>query len=104
MKLRNTVAATLVSVAILGMSGAAFAKGPDQIMQQHPPKMEQKASNKAGHKQVAPQKHKVRFIRVKSGDSLSKIAVKYRTSVSHLKRLNHLRSDKIYAGQRLRIS
>jgi LysM repeat protein len=39
---------------------------------------------------------------VKSGDTLSGIAQKYRTSVSNLMRMNGLKSDKIQAGQRLK--
>ena len=42
--------------------------------------------------------------RVKSGDTLGKIARKYGTSVSRLKAWNGLKSDRIYAGQRLRVS
>jgi len=39
--------------------------------------------------------------RVKRGDTLSKIAKKFNTTVRTLKRLNHLRSSKIRVGQRL---
>ena len=37
------------------------------------------------------------------GDTLSEIAVSYRTSVKKIKRWNGLRSDRIYAGQKLKI-
>src|SRR5699024_7529301 len=40
---------------------------------------------------------------VKSGDTISHIARKYRTSVSELKKLNHLKSDLIYVGQNLKV-
>ncbi|MEO8197670.1 MAG: LysM peptidoglycan-binding domain-containing protein [Thermoanaerobaculia bacterium] len=41
--------------------------------------------------------------RVRSGDTLSGIATRYRTSVSALKAANNLRSDRLSLGQRLRI-
>ncbi|MBU8706915.1 LysM peptidoglycan-binding domain-containing protein [Virgibacillus pantothenticus] len=40
---------------------------------------------------------------VKSGDTLSEIAAKYKVSVSNLKRWNNLRSDLIVVGQKLSI-
>ncbi|MCD4829095.1 MAG: LysM peptidoglycan-binding domain-containing protein [Candidatus Cloacimonetes bacterium] len=40
---------------------------------------------------------------VRRGDTLSGIALKYRTTVSRIKALNGLRSDVIYVGQRLRL-
>lgn len=43
------------------------------------------------------------YYTVRSGDCLSKIASRYRTSVSRLKQLNGLRSDFLRIGQRLRI-
>jgi LysM repeat protein len=42
--------------------------------------------------------------KVKSGDTLSAIAKKYKTSVSQLKKINHLKSDRIYVGQVLKVS
>ena len=44
---------------------------------------------------------KNKFHTVKKGDNLSVIAVKYRTSVSVLKKLNKLKSDKLQIGQKL---
>lgn len=44
-----------------------------------------------------------KIYRVKSGDSLSRIAQKYRVSVAQIKRWNHLRSDFLRIGQRLKI-
>lgn len=41
--------------------------------------------------------------KVKSGDTLSAIALRYRTSVTAIKRLNNLRSDRIDIGQILKI-
>jgi LysM repeat protein len=45
-----------------------------------------------------PQYHKVR-----KGETLGGIAIKYHTTVSKIKKLNHLRSDFIRDGQRLRV-
>jgi LysM repeat protein len=41
--------------------------------------------------------------KVKSGDSLSVIARKYHTSISTIKRINHMKSDMIQIGQILKI-
>ncbi|MFS0781971.1 LysM peptidoglycan-binding domain-containing protein [Bacillus sp. 1P06AnD] len=41
---------------------------------------------------------------VKKGDTLSAIAIAYKTTVSQLKQLNHLQSDTILIGQKLHIS
>ena len=40
---------------------------------------------------------------VRSGDTLSEIAMVYRTSVNKIKKWNGLRSDRIYPGQKLKI-
>ena len=49
----------------------------------------------AGSKQV--------YHTVRSGDTLSEIAMAYRTSVKKIKKWNGLRSDRIYTGQKLKI-
>ena len=43
------------------------------------------------------------YYRVRKGDNLGRIAIKYHTTVSKIKKLNHLRSDFIREGQRLRV-
>lgn len=43
------------------------------------------------------------FHTVRSGETLSSIAKKYKVTVGHLKRANNLRSDRIPVGKRLRI-
>ncbi len=43
------------------------------------------------------------FHTVKKGDSLYKIARKYKTTISKIKNLNNLRSNTIYPGQKLRL-
>jgi len=52
-----------------------------------------------------PQKYKVNWTKhkIKSGDSLSRIAQKYKTSVKAVKRLNGLRNNRIRAGKTLLI-
>ncbi|WP_033007499.1 LysM peptidoglycan-binding domain-containing protein, partial [Geobacillus sp. FW23] len=42
------------------------------------------------------------YYQVKKGDT-SKIAKQYHTTVASLKLLNHLKSDAIYAGERLKV-
>ncbi len=42
-----------------------------------------------------------RYYVVRKGDTLCKISRRYRVSVEVIKRANHLRSDRIYVGQRL---
>ena len=49
-----------------------------------------------------PQPSKV-YYTVKRGDTLSGIALKYRTSVRKIKKWNGLRSNKIRIGQKLQI-
>ena len=46
---------------------------------------------------------KVHYHRVRSGQTLSHIALKYRVSVASLKRWNGLKTSQIRAGQRLKI-
>lgn len=41
--------------------------------------------------------------RVKKGESLSRIAKKYKTTVSKMKKLNRLKKDTIHVGQRLKV-
>jgi hypothetical protein len=53
------------------------------------------------HKNSVPSKN--RKHKVKAGDSLGKIALKYHTTVSKLKKANGLRSDMIRIGQVLKI-
>ena len=56
---------------------------------------------------VQPDKPKpqtsAQYYKVRKGDNLGKIAAKYHTTVSKIKKLNHLRSDFIREGQRLRV-
>jgi len=50
-----------------------------------------------------PQKYKYITYRVKRGDSLLKIAKRFRVSVKQIKRINRLRGNTIYVGQKLKI-
>ena len=56
---------------------------------------------------VQPEKPKpqtsAQYYKVRKGDNLGRIAAKYHTTVSKIKKLNHLRSDFIREGQRLRV-
>ena len=60
------------------------------------PKNKDKSANS---KTVTPNKNK--SYTVKKGDSLSEIAAKYKISVSQLKKVNKLKSDKLQIGQKL---
>ena len=55
---------------------------------------------------AAPQQDQknVSVYTIKSGDTLSKIAAQFSTTVSQLKALNNLTSDRIYAGKTLKVS
>jgi LysM repeat protein len=60
------------------------------------PKVDQK-------KEVKKKNTSTRKYKVKSGETLSEIAEKHRTSVSKIKKINHLKSDNIRIGQILKI-
>ena len=40
---------------------------------------------------------------VKPGDSLGEIALKHKTSISNLKKLNNLNNDRIIVGQKIKV-
>lgn len=63
---------------------------PEQLKQQQQPQ------------QAAPARS-AQYYKVRKGDNLGRIAQKYHTTVSKLKKLNHLRSDFIREGQKLRV-
>jgi LysM repeat protein len=113
MKIRNFVVTALASAILVTMSGFSFAEGPGGPMQQNAPIHQGKMVDKHPGQYQQNNRydrhdnrwgHRVRYIRVHWGDTLSKIAYRYHTSVWNLKRLNHLHGNTIYVGQRLRIS
>ena len=53
------------------------------------------------HAETAPSGKKVYI--VKKGDTLSGIAQKHKTTVSKLKKLNHLKNDNLQIGQKLKL-
>src|SRR5699024_1589774 len=61
------------------------------------------STTKPDSKPTTPSKPTESTYTVKSGDTLSHIALKYGTSVSALKQLNNLKSDLIYVGQKLKV-
>jgi LysM repeat protein len=71
--------------------GVTFSKDMYYLLGENPP-----AKNK--------QPGKTNTYKVKSGDTLYAISKKYGTTVSSLKKLNHLKSDRIYVGQVLKVS
>jgi len=58
---------------------------------------------KSSSKSSSKTKVKLVSYKVKRGDTLAKIAAKFGTTVSELKRINRLRSSRIYVGQRLKV-
>jgi len=48
--------------------------------------------------------HSAVYYKVKKGDNLTNIAKKYKTSISQIKSLNNLKSDKIIIGRKLLVS
>ena len=53
---------------------------------------------------VAPPQVTITEYVVKSGDTLSKIGLQFKTTVAEIKALNKLRSDIIYVGQKLKVT
>jgi len=60
-------------------------------------------SKKKPSKKTGTLKKRIKYYRVKGGDTLSKIAKRYGTSVSKLKKINGIKRHIIYIGQRLKI-
>jgi LysM repeat protein len=71
--------------------GVTFSKDMYYLLGEKPPVKADQPGKTSTHK-------------VKSGDTLSAIARKYGTTVSSLKKLNNLKSDRIYVGQVLKIT
>ena len=70
--------------------GPQLSASLEALPQWEPPKVESAQVEAGSH-------------RVRSGDTLSGLATRYRTSVSAIKSANNLRSDRLSLGQRLRI-
>jgi len=75
----------------------------NKIIQQLPPAAD--VHNKR-HRYAKYRGKKRRYVyhRVRSGDNLYRIARKHGTTVKKIKRLNRLRSSRIWPGKRLKIS
>lgn len=66
----------------------------------------EKPTNSTAEKTVKPEETKVQsatVYTVKSGDTLSRIALEYKVTVANLKKWNNLKSDLIHIGQKLNI-
>lgn len=103
MKLRQFILATIIPAAILGTSMSAAAKGFEPMQQQQMQQVQQHHQKPGKFEQRHDRHEHKRFIRVQRGDTLSRLARRYHTTVYRLKRLNHLRGDTIYIGQRIRV-
>ncbi|MDN2664183.1 LysM peptidoglycan-binding domain-containing protein [Psychromonas sp. 14N.309.X.WAT.B.A12] len=64
--------------------------------------VEKKVAPKAPAPEIKPQ-IKSQIYTVKSGDSLSVIAEKYATNITHLKQANNLKSSGVFVGQKLKV-
>lgn len=64
----------------------------------------QPTKRKKRSKRRYSKKSRYRYVRVKSGDNLYQIARKHGTTVKKLKRINKLRSNKIWPGRRLKVT
>jgi LysM repeat protein len=82
-------------VALLLSAGMALAQANDPVIMTVNGKPVQTARPSATPHWV--------YYKVKSGDTLGKIARKYHTSVRQLKSWNNLKSDRIAIGQRLKV-
>ncbi len=70
------------------------------------PSTTEKPTNPPKEKVEKPEEEKVQsatVYTVKSGDTLSRIAIEYKVTVANLKKWNNLKSDMIYIGQKLNI-
>lgn len=74
----------------------------NKVIQQLPPAAD--VHNKRSRYASRGKKRKYRYHRVRSGDSLYRIARKHGTTVKKLKRLNRMRSSRIWPGKRLKVS
>lgn len=107
--------ACLLSIALLTATGLVTAQTSNQTDQTpvQIPSSEQNVQKNVQQnnsvKQVRqyrprPKSQRMRhFIRVHRGDTLYSLSQRYHTSIGHLKRLNHMRGNTIYVGQRLRV-
>jgi len=58
----------------------------------------------AGHVRNIPKEEQKKYYRVQKGDTLSGIAEKYGKSVRTLRKMNHLKNNRIIKGMRLRVA
>lgn len=99
----------------LATTGAALANGKHSADDAHHPSHKGHSEHvvqhhSGGHKHQQHKQHKQhqkkRFVRVKRGDTLSKIAHKHRVNIKKIKRINKLHGKKarhLRVGQRIRI-
>lgn len=89
-------------VAVLSIDGSAA--GPGDNIKTVAVRSQQRAReiNGSSSRSSSESGNRIRY-RIRRGDTLSEIASKYRTSISNLRRWNHLRSNRIRAGQVLTI-
>lgn len=75
----------------------------NKVIQQLPPAADVH-NKRSRYAKYRGKKRKYRYHKVRSGDSLYRIARKHGTTVKKLKRLNRMRSSRIWPGKRLKVS
>ncbi len=81
----------------------AFIDAKDSIYTYRAAELFKKRKSVAVQNTVSVLPGKAQYYKIRKGDTLSRIAVKYKTTVSRLRRLNGIKGNKITAGKSIRV-